>query len=394
MSTEASKGKIALDKRDYKSAIAHLSAALKSSQAPSWLLQRSTAYHRLGQYELALADADNAVLAGISRGKRELIAEAHCRRGIAFHGLKQYGNAKMCFQWSSQYNEKLPGLSIWIAKTSKDFVTNGGGEAQCNGVTVKEVPDRVEEIQQASPLSDDKSEENPDNSRKIGSEGTKPVTVTIRPTPLSKIRHEWYQSQDTVAIEILAKGVPKESASVQIQEKSLEVSFPIASSQSTYSFNLEPLFSNVDTTRSSYRITPHKIEITLQKAKSGLKWIDLEAKESIDTNESAEAQSKVTADTSNSGPKHQAPMYPTSSRTGPKNWDTVVGDEPEDDNADGPDAFFKALYKNADADMKRAMIKSYQESNGTSLSTQWSDVGSRKFDTVPPEGVEAKRWDA
>jgi suppressor of G2 allele of SKP1 len=54
--------------------------------------------------------------------------------------------------------------------------------------------------------------------------------------------------------------------------------------------------------------------------------------------------------------------------------------------------FFKKLYKNADPDTKRAMMKSYQESNGTALSTDWSDVSKGPVETKPPEGLEAKKW--
>jgi hypothetical protein len=39
------------------------------------------------------------------------------------------------------------------------------------------------------------------------------------------------------------------------------------------------------------------------------------------------------------------------------------------------------------------MMKSFTESNGTSLSTDWNDVKDRTVKTVPPEGVEAKKWD-
>jgi suppressor of G2 allele of SKP1 len=38
------------------------------------------------------------------------------------------------------------------------------------------------------------------------------------------------------------------------------------------------------------------------------------------------------------------------------------------------------------------MMKSFIESNGTALSTDWEDVKNRKVETVPPEGVEAKKW--
>jgi len=36
---------------------------------------------------------------------------------------------------------------------------------------------------------------------------------------------------------------------------------------------------------------------------------------------------------------------------------------------------FQKLYEGATDEQRRAMIKSYQESNGTSLSTDWASVG-------------------
>lgn len=54
--------------------------------------------------------------------------------------------------------------------------------------------------------------------------------------------------------------------------------------------------------------------------------------------------------------------------------------------------FFKKLYKGATPEQQRAMMKSFTESNGTSLSTNWDDVKGKKVETVPPEGVEAKKW--
>lgn len=41
--------------------------------------------------------------------------------------------------------------------------------------------------------------------------------------------------------------------------------------------------------------------------------------------------------------------------------------------------FFRQLYGDADEDTRRAMMKSYEESGGKSLSTNWQDVGSRSF---------------
>lgn len=118
----------------------------------------------------------------------------------------------------------------------------------------------------------------------------------------------------------------------------------------------------------------------------GLKWSSLEGTALIESTIVPEPAPKIPAEVL------KAPAYPTSSRKGPTNWDRVVEGDDKDEGEE-IDGFFKKLYKDADPDTKRAMMKSYQESNGTALSTSWSDVGSKKVETVPPEGLEAKKWE-
>ena len=44
---------------------------------------------------------------------------------------------------------------------------------------------------------------------------------------------------------------------------------------------------------------------------------------------------------------------------------------------------FQTLYKDADDDTKKAMMKSYQESGGTALSTNWKEVSAGKVPVQP-----------
>jgi suppressor of G2 allele of SKP1 len=211
---EAHKGQVALEEKNYPTAIAHLTAALKTSQSPIWLIQRSTAYQRNNQHELALADADNAVLAARSRGKRELIATAHFRRSIALHGLGRFGDARLCLHWAGKYNNKEKGLTIWVAKIKSDFDKAGGDSAECNQTTVKEIPDEVKEVITNVPKAEIENSSN-NIPASLSSAG-----FSVQ-TPKDKVRQEWYQSTNTVTIEIFAKGIPREDAEVNIEEGSV-----------------------------------------------------------------------------------------------------------------------------------------------------------------------------
>lgn len=140
-----------------------------------------------------------------------------------------------------------------------------------------------------------------------------------------------------------------------------------------------------------------KIEITLSKQNPGQKWKTLEG--TAEPTNLAERPAATAASTSG------APSYPTSSRRGAKDWDKVASslsskkpkDKKHDDGegegdasdaeslssefgGDAVDGFFKKLYAGADPDTRRAMIKSYVESQGTSLSTNWSEVGSKTME--------------
>lgn len=79
--------------------------------------------------------------------------------------------------------------------------------------------------------------------------------------------------------------------------------------------------------------------------------------------------------------------YPSSSKKR-TNWDQFVQESNQEEEQEGkqrdkdPNAggdvavneLFQKLYADATDDQRRAMIKSYQLSNGTSLSTNWEEV--------------------
>jgi suppressor of G2 allele of SKP1 len=99
-----------------------------------------------------------------------------------------------------------------------------------------------------------------------------------------------------------------------------------------------------------------------------------------------------------------APSTSTAARKAQKNWEGIttgiLSAEKEvttdqDPNVGGDAAlngFFQKIFGDADEDTKRAMMKSYQESGGTTLSTNWDDVKKAPVEVKPPTGSEWKKW--
>jgi hypothetical protein len=192
------------------------------------------------------------------------------------------------------------------------------------------------------------------------------------------------------------------------------IQFPLPSG-ADYAFTLDPLFAPIDPSASKVSVMSTKIELVLRKKTPGQKWGALEASSS--SARLSDRQAVVGA----APAAESGPSYPTSSRRGAKDWDKVAstltakkpkakgkdkeakvekdakagedsGDESDGadsidsdyETGDPVDAFFKKLYANADPDTRRAMMKSYVESHGTALSTNWQEVSQGKVEARPP----------
>ncbi|MCJ1315991.1 hypothetical protein MMC15_001311 [Xylographa vitiligo] len=415
----ASLGAEALAAGKFPLAISQYTKAIATHpQAVDYYIKRSTAYTRTSpsNQTSALADAEVAVVLAHNRGKRESIAQAQLRRGIALFGLQRYADAGKCFEWVKKMSPKEKSLLIWEAKVQSKLSGLESGDSK-GEATVKEVPDADTEKAGAEAKKAETARASSEKAAapKTSTPGLNSTTLATSP---GKIRHDWYQSSDTVTISLLAKGVPKDRATVDIQPSSLSISFPL-STGADYDFSLEPLFAPIDPSASSHKIMSTKVEFVLKKATPGQKWHSLENPHGLPPPSNFTSAAPIPSAILNPKPAQDTPpAYPTSSRSGPKNWDKLAADltkkpaqigdrdatdnveddeedtyiDDDDDGGDPANAFFKKIFKDADPDTKRAMMKSYQESNGTSLSTNWSEVGKGTVETSPPEGMVAKKW--
>lgn len=389
----ARKGDAALSASKYDEAIQHFNDALaQSPTAVKYYISRSTAYQRSKRYPEALRDAEIAAMLAYKRATRELIIEAQFRRGLALFHLEKYADAEFLFNLLHELDSKEKMLPIWESKVTgklKDLPEDD----EKRKVTIEKVP--VVELPSAQSTAKDTVAEGSVNSEKPAIHGqTIESPKPVAPTPVNKIKHDWYQSNETVTITLLAKGVPKDSAKIEIEKDTLFISFPVSGSSSDYSFSIDPLYQSIDPEQSSYRVTPNKVEITLKKAKAGVKWHDLETERTVDQAE-RDTPAIPSHVLSSKAARDSAPVYPTSSKTGAKNWDKLAFEDLDDkDEMEGDETshFFKKLYKDAGPEQQRAMMKSYSESGGTVLSTDWSNVGGSTVVPQPPDGMEAKKY--
>ncbi|KAJ0413042.1 hypothetical protein BJY00DRAFT_297480 [Aspergillus carlsbadensis] len=469
----ASQGDAALAKSDFATALQHYTRALvELPRAPIYYIKRSTAYNRLKSadggpnYHASLSDAEVALTLALERAKRDLILSAQLRRAVALYQLGRYGDAGFLFELleekvlknadgenadSADKVKNVMGgskpsgsakslsmeLPIWLVKIKGKLAGLEEGEETAK-VTIEEFPAGVKvptekelkkqlEALKAGKVTGDEKGQGPAAAVSAGNkaedfipeadkDNKAPSSAPAAQVP-EKIRHEWYQSNDSVVVTLYAKGIGKESVGAEIKGDSVSVQFPLPSG-SGYDFTLDPLFATIDESTSKITTFGTKIELVLKKKTPGQKWSSLES-----TSQSTNT-STTTSTTTVPATQSAAPSYPTSSRHGAKDWDKLAstltakklktkkakahshshdhdhdhGDdhdhkdektEATDDSdnegsvdsefgGDPVDGFFKKLYAGADEDTRRAMIKSFTESNGTSLSTNWGEVGKGK----------------
>lgn len=398
MASQAARGKKALEARNYPEAIAEYTAAIKEAPtSPDFYTQRSIAHQRNGTFEAALADAEQAVLNGEARGKKEAIIEAQFRRGVALYKLERLADAEFILKRVKETKPDHKQAEMWINKAGMDLkkLPEDDKRRQC---TISETP--------SQPYI-------PADTTVTTSTAAPPkpaAPAAPQQTPADKIRHEWYQNTENIYFTLLAKGVPKDEAQVEITERSMSISFPLQSG-SSYDLHFEPLFAPVVPEKCITRVLPSKVEVILIKATPGPKWSTLESNEPVAAKTDSVvggAEQEAVKKAVFSEQKTKAPAYPTSSKSGPKDWDKISkdlrtsensgkdgaeDDDDDDEYGDDSNKFFKKLFKHASPETQRAMMKSYTESNGTALSTNWEEVSKGKVETVPPTGMEAKDWE-
>lgn len=263
--------------------------------------------------------------------------------------------------------------------------------------------------------------------------------------PDGKLKYDWYQSDSHVTVAVMIRNLLKEETQIEFGENSATALLKLPDG-SDYKLQLV-LHQAIVPASSSYLITPSKLELKMTKA-SGVRWLKLEADPNPEAEEavnslpmSVEVAADANADGTGAGsedglveavacaaqsiamdgesvsePNETAGDHnglpvraenedsngttsskgSTSRKKGPKNWDKIVKEiEEEDEKCEDKDVneLFKQIYSQGNEEMRRAMNKSFSESGGTVLSTNWEEVKKDKVEVKPPDDCEFKKWD-
>ena len=234
---------------------------------------------------------------------------------------------------------------------------------------------------------------------------TAPAAAAAAAPKEQKLRIDHFQNKEVVTLSIFIKGADKDKVAVERGASDDVVIVRNIPRPSNPDLVLKLSHPVSDAAAITHRVFGTKIELTLLSgAPGGQKWstwgseltgLDAATTLAAATGAPAPRSAAPPAATEPAPapapkPTDRPPAYPTSAKGGPKNWEKVGGDEA--DEAEDVDAFFKKLYKDASPEARRAMVKSYVESNGTHLSTDWSGVKDGKVPTHPPEGAEIRKW--
>ncbi|KAI8987424.1 SGS domain-containing protein [Mycotypha africana] len=324
---------------DYDEAVQLFTEIIKlEPENAEFLLRRCQVYQKLNRLNDALRDAEKA-LQLLAQGSRSLLARAHLQLGIILHRLERYTEAQKHLEQSKELNPNEKTLVTWLRKNTE------------------KVP-KVEEVKKESEQIDTKA----------------PVAASSKLTA----RYEWFQNDTYITIEVFIKKVNPDDVELNFFEDSLSLTVKL-STGSDFSLELDPLAHKIIPTESRYTVLSTKIEIKLKKADIGIMWGALEGED----NKGFSAPIAKGSGINNAPSKAYA-----------RNWDKVTKelDEDKPEGEQALNALFQQIYKDADPDTKRAMMKSFIESNGTCLSTNWEEVGSKKVETRPPDGMVAKKY--
>eukprot|EP00451_Oxyrrhis_marina_P033622 CAMPEP_0204365514 /NCGR_PEP_ID=MMETSP0469-20131031/41956_1 /ASSEMBLY_ACC=CAM_ASM_000384 /TAXON_ID=2969 /ORGANISM="Oxyrrhis marina" /LENGTH=381 /DNA_ID=CAMNT_0051354579 /DNA_START=43 /DNA_END=1188 /DNA_ORIENTATION=- len=356
---------------DYDRAVVHYTTALEKEPTAKLYENRAAAYLKLGEFQKVVEDIDAAL------AYPKVSPIAHRRRGMGLFYLGEFAAAKKSFEAEISMCESA-AATTWVRKCEAEL---SGSTLPLRGLAFGERVAKSARTEDTRP---------PAQAAPAATEAPKPAAAPAPvPEPAAeanraisgrpKIRHEWYQSTSHVMITIFAKKCTKDDVNVEFEDRQVGVNIKLPGSDGEEYQQEWSLAFPVDPAGCSCEVTPVKVELKLKKLEADNHWKSLEPKD-------LPIAAEVPA------------AYPTS-RPQKKDWasiDKEIDAELKAEKPEGEEALntlFRQIYSNASEDTRRAMVKSFQTSGGTVLSTNWDEVARADYEGKDrPSAPEGQVW--
>ncbi|KAJ3427837.1 protein sgt1 [Anaeramoeba flamelloides] len=397
---------------EYEEALEEYNLALESEQKKSSdsellfniFLKRSACHLKIGNYIESLSDANSALKI------KEDSYIGYLRKGISLFELEEFKSAERAFEKGLEIKKNHKQLKRWLRKAKLEIEIEEGDESN----EKEKEKEKEEEKEKVKEKKQKALEIEKKGSSSETEESSKKETQTEEKKPT--FRRDWFQNREFVSVTIFIKGRTREDCEIDFAKNDLSISIKIDKDRD-YVLYLD-LYSEIVPSECKFIVNKSNVEIKCKK-KESTRWKSLERKEELETN-------KITKPPKTEKKQTNLNLYPSSKS--PKDWDKLVresvvkekkeklikeklkegksveeikSDDEElkyhsDSDSDGGDPmtkFLRKIYSGGNVDIKRAMEKSFSESGGTVLSTNWNEVGKKKVEGKAPDGMVMKQWE-
>ncbi|CUS21758.1 LAQU0S04e00122g1_1 [Lachancea quebecensis] len=322
-------------------------------------------WHSQETLENAQGLLEKALEIAQQRQNRSKQALVNFRLFVHYYNRKMYLEAQRFFDKARELQYRDDTLPIWeanLAKKVEKWKRKHGGEL--DAAPRKEAPtEKQQDIKAETVLR----------------QQTLPDATSEKPT----FKVDWYQSSTHITISFFTKALPKSKDDVTIDflsdGRNIELCYSIPESGSEFQYSV----------KLSHAVDPQSVRITVLSKKLEVSFAKVEKRQwkQLESSDAEEELVSISAPISKPEAAN-AHQYPTSSKKG-VDWSKLEVDD--DDQAQSADAFFQQLYANSDPDTRRAMMKSYVESNGTALNTNWEEVAKKQVEAAPPQDMKLEK---